>query len=324
MRYLVTGGAGFIGSHLVEALIEDGHHVVSVDNFSSGLKSNLPVHKNLKSLAMDITHDFPSNIGPFHGIFHLAADARIQPTIKDPRDAINNNIIGTAKILELARKKGISKIVYSASSSTYGLANKSPLKETMTPNCLTPYAVSKLTGELLCSTWGNCYGLRTVSLKYFNVYGERTPTHIGAYSPVIGLFFKQALNGEPITVVGDGQQRRDFTHVHDVVRANILAMNEMDRSPKICGETINIGTGDNYTINRLATKIASICSQFVPFPAITHVEARPSESRETLADISKAKDLLNWEPTITLDAGLKSLVYYYLDPLIFIQTKAEA
>lgn len=316
MRFIVTGGAGFVGSHLVQALLDDGHRVIVLDNFSAGSMENLPKHPKLKVVDFDIRfwRNFENHIDLFNrveGIYHLAANARIQPSITDPVSTMDNNVTGTQNILQAMRLFVVKNLVYSASSSSYGLKNQSPLVETMEPECLNPYAVSKYIGELLCSTWGRIYNLRTCSLKYFNVYGPRSPIHIGAYSPVIGLFFQQALNGEPLTVIGDGEQKRDFTYVSDVVRANMLAMKNLRGSGKANGLTINIGTGANYTINEVAEKIRDILSE-VSDVKIQHVGARKGESRETLADISRAWKLLAWKPRVDLDEALEELKPYYM------------
>ena len=321
MRYIVTGGAGFIGSHLVEMLSKEGHDVLVIDNFSSGKLENIPndvpricweLDELSDSYFTDIGILENAGNGKFDGVFHLAADARIQPTIKDPRHAVLANIVATMNILEIMRYAKIPNIVYSASSSTYGLKNKSPLREDMHPDCLNPYAVTKYAGEQLCQTWGKCYGIGNVSLKYFNVYGERSPVQLGKYSPVIGLFFKQALrDNKNLTVVGDGNQKRDFTYVSDVARANILAMQNLEGSGKANGHTINIGTGTNHTINDIAKKVCDLVKPIRPKIKVSHVSPRPAEARETLADNSKAKQLLGWEPTVGLDEALQKLLPYY-------------
>jgi nucleoside-diphosphate-sugar epimerase len=326
-KYIVTGGAGFIGSHLVEALLAQHAAVIVLDNFSAGLRENLPKDPKTGTLAVydvDIT-DWSAlkkliDSGVFKGaagVFHVAAQARIQPSIHHPRETFDANALGTLNVLEMMRATRIDCIVYSASSSSYGLINKSPLKEDMPSHCLNPYAVTKLIGEELCKAWGNIYGIPNICLKYFNVYGPRSPIHLEAYSPVIGLFFKQALqDNEPLSVVGDGEQKRDFTHVDDVVRANIWAMTDLvsEGFDSVAeGQTINIGTGSNYTIKELAQKVQGILKDVRPNLQIQHIPARPGEARETLADISDAKTFLGWKPEISLDDALKSLKPYYLE-----------
>ncbi len=320
-KFIVTGGAGFIGSHLVYTLLREGAEVIVIDDFSAGLSSNLK-RAIFKLHTIDISNwsmlKRACDDGRFEdvdGVFHLAAEARIQPSIADPRRTFEVNAQGTFNVLEMMRICNISNIVYSASSSTYGLANKPPLKETMRSNCLNPYAATKLIGEELCKSYGNCYDLNTVCLKYFNVYGERSPIHLKAYSPVIGLFFRQALESHgPLTVVGDGQQKRDFTHVSDVVNANLFAMDKLLRDgkkAKAWGKTLNIGTGDNHTILQIAEKVRDALKKERPDLKIEHIAARPGEARETLADNSKAKELLDWEPAVSLDKGIELLKPHY-------------
>lgn len=318
-KYLVTGGAGFIGSHLVERLLNEGHQVVVLDNFSSGFHANLPKHDNLNVVKVDIANWFSiiDNLSHFKdadGVFHLAAFARIQPSIANPRLCMLSNVTGTQNVLEMMRLLDIDKIVYSASSSSYGLKNKPPLTENMESDCLNPYAVSKLTGEHYCKTWGKLYGIKNVALKYFNVYGPRSPIGIGAYSPVIGLFFRQVLKDETaLTVVGDGKQTRDFTYVGDVVDANVKAMQNLEGEASADGLTINIGTGKAYTIKEIAQRVKKVLSSIKSNIKIQHIDPRPGEAQDTLADISLAKSVLGWEPQVTLDQALEHLKIYYVD-----------
>jgi UDP-glucose 4-epimerase len=327
-KFIVTGGAGFIGSHLVEDLLLAQHEVVVLDDLSTGMLTNLPKHPLLKFVMVDITNTRKLEaqmrkkvLEGASGVFHLAAKARIQPSIYDPRKTFEANAIGTFNILEMMRILKIPNMVYSASSSSYGLANRPPLRENMPANCLNPYSVTKLIGEELCKTYGNCFCIHNVCLKYFNVYGPRSPLHLGSYSPVIGLFFKQALqDNDDLTVVGDGQQKRDFTHVNDVVRANILAMNKMlDNNAamnffQFChGRTFNIGSGANFTIKEVAQKVKILLKDIRPELAIKHIDVRPGEARETLADISSVKRRLGWEPKTSLDEALRQLKPYYME-----------
>jgi UDP-glucose 4-epimerase len=317
MKYIVTGAAGFIGSHLCERLVALGHQVVGIDNLSAG-----NIH-NLKDIPQDdftlwqgdITSEISMDLlsSTFEicdGIFHLAADARIQPSIENPAGCLQNNIQGTTNILDQLRKsKGVKNIVYSASSSYYGVKNKSPLKEDMPHDCLNAYAISKYVGELLCKMYGNLYNVKNISLKYFNVYGPRSPLTLGVYNPVIGLFFEQALLGKPITVVGDGKQTRDFTYVHDVVLANITAMNSLHERPEETnGYTFNIGTGENIEIIKLAERIKKVLDSNVE---IKHIPARPGEARLTCADNSLAREKLKWKPTKFLEQTLPILANHY-------------
>lgn len=325
MDVLVTGGAGFIGSHLVDALVKDGHEVKVIDNLSTGKKSQ--VNKAAKFIRADIC-DLKKIKPHFRGaelVFHLAARARIQPSIKNPVPTFESNVAGTLNVLLAARDAKVKRMVYSASSSSYGDQETLPLHEEMTSRFKNPYALSKYVGEELCRLFSNLYGLETVSLRYFNVYGPRQLT-TGAYATVVGIFLKQARQGQPLTIVGDGNTQRDFTNVADVVRANLLA----SKSPKVGrGEVINIGTGHNYSINEVAAMvlkkthpaqaIATLAS--VPVKAdinatllsavkskrAIYISPRLGETRKTLANITKARDLLGWKPTVSLEEGLTLL-----------------
>lgn len=289
-KYIVTGGAGFIGGHLVDRLINDGHNVVVVDNFSSGQKSN--INKKAHICIADISSSVYSEkikeqmVGS-DGVFHLAAMARVQPSIDNPLGFNKANVDGTLNILMYAKEVGVKRVVYSASSSAYGNAKIFPTSEDHPTDPLSPYGLQKLIGEQYCAVFNHCYGLETVSLRYFNIYGERQSTS-GAYSLVMGIFANQRLNNKPLTIVGDGEQRRDFTYVGDVVEANVLAMNS-DMVGK--GEIINIGNGDNRSVNQIADLIGG---------DKIFLDSR-LEPNQTLADNSKAKKLLGWEPTMTVE-----------------------
>ena len=286
MRLLVTGGAGFIGSNLVDELAKLNHQVFVIDNLSFGRKEYL--NPKAKFYKKDI-RDYKSITPLFKRIdcvFHLAALARIQPSIKNPKESFENNVLGTFNVLLAAREHKVKKFVYSASSSAYGDQKSTPLKEDMRPDLKNPYALFKYNGEELCELFYKLYGLPTVCLRYFNVYGERQAIE-GAYATVIGIFLNQKKFGQALTIVGDGEQRRDFTYVKDVAKANILAM----KSKKAVGQLINIGSGKNYSMNQVAA-IISKNSKFIPY--------RLGESRVTLADTSKAKNILGWKSTTNL------------------------
>ena len=290
MKYIVTGGAGFIGSNLVDQLVEDGHEVVVIDNIASGNLEN--INKDARFVCFDLSKkNWPALINSvFRGadtIFHLAALARVQPSIDYPREFHEANVNGTLNLLIGAHDAGVRRIVYSASSSAYGETTILPTPETTPTNPLSPYGVQKLMGEQYCSVFSKVYEMETVSLRYFNVFGERMNLE-GGYCLVMGIFAQQMLAGVPMTIRGDGEQRRDFTYVKDVVRANILA----GTSEKVGnGEVINIGNGDNRSVNQ----IASLFGGEVEF-----VDAM-LEPQNTLADNSKAKELLGWEPTMTVE-----------------------
>ncbi len=296
MKYIVTGGAGFIGSHVVDQLVARGDEVHIVDNFLSGKRERV----NPKATVHEIDiRDF-EKLGPVFkgavGIFHLAAQPRMQYSIKEPRLTNDINITGTLNVLLAARDAGVKRVVYSASSSAYGTKHPMPLREDMEALPVIPYAIQKRVGEQYCEMVSRFYGLETVAIRYFNVYGPRQTTAVdGPYATVIGIFLEQAKNGQPMTVVPDGTQRRDFTHVYDVARANLLAM----ESPKVGkGEIINIGTATNYSVLQVADMIGGKWK---------FTDPRQGETKETLADNSKAKELLDWEPKVGFEEGMAEL-----------------
>lgn len=295
-KYIVTGGAGFIGSNLVDRLLSEGHSVVVIDNESSDAHDYFYWNDAAENHKLDIC-DYDSIRPLFDGVdyvFHLAAEARIQPTIINPLKAVNTNVLGTATILQCAREAGVKRVMYSSTSSAYGF-NPIPNIETQPNDCLNPYSVSKVAGEELCTMYYNLFGLETIIFRYFNVYGDRQPLK-GQYAPVIGIFQRQAAAQEPLTIVGDGEQRRDFTNVIDVVTANILA-SEASIDPSLIGTIFNVGTGTNNSINEIASAMGH--------PSI-NIPPRPGESRETLADNSKIKSAFGWEPTISLEEYLQA------------------
>ena len=283
-KVIVTGGAGFIGSHLVDRLIADNNEVTVIDNQSSD--SNGKYYWNVK--ANNTTFDICnySSMRPlFDGVdyvFHLAAEARIQPTLENPILAAQSNTVGTCTVLQCAKEAGVKRVMYSSTSSAYGLKNKTPLQEDMPNDCLNPYSVTKTSGEELCKMYTNLFGLETVIFRYFNVYGDRQPLK-GQYAPVVGIFLRQRDNNEPLTIVGDGEQRRDFTHVDDIVEANIRAATYNN----VVGETINVGSGTNHSVKEIAEKISS---------EYKHLESRKGEARVTLADTKKINLLLKFIP----------------------------
>jgi len=298
MRSLVTGGAGFIGSHLVDKLLEMGHQVTVVDNESSicnqkfywndkawNVKADISDAQVMEQVFSCVNEGMPK----IDWVFHLAAYSRIQIALKNPVGCVRTNVLGTTTLLQNAREHGVKAFVNSSTSSSYGLKNEPPLREDMTPDCLNPYSVSKVAAENMCNMYSDLFDLNIVNLRYFNVYGDRQPL-LGQYAPVVGLFLEQWKKGEAFTIVGDGEQRRDFTHVDDVVKANIAAA---ERASDITGETINVGTGTNHSINQIADMICnSYTKNFIP--------PRPAEARVTLADISKAKKLLGYMPSIEI------------------------
>jgi len=293
-KYLVVGGAGFIGSNLVNKLIELEHQIIVLDNLSTGKKQNLnPKAKFVKADIRELKQINPyfKNID---GVFLLAALPRVQYSIDYPIKTNRNNIEGVLNVLIASQKNKVKRVVYSSSSSIYGDNDNLPLKENFNPNPLSPYGLQKYVGEEYCKLFSYIHDLETVSLRYFNVYGPNADDQ-GAYALVISKFMKQSKQNRPLTITGDGNQTRDFTHVYDVAKANILAMN----SKKIGkGEAINIGGGSNYSVNELAKIIGG---------KIEHIAPR-IEPHDTLADISLAKKLLGWQPTIKLEQGIKKLI----------------
>jgi UDP-glucose 4-epimerase len=286
MKCLITGGAGFIGSHIVDALIEKGHEVVVIDNESSEVHEHFYFNDKATYHKLDIA-DYQATRSVYDGVdyvFHCAAESRIQPAILNPLLAIRTNTLGTGTVLQCSREAGVKKIMYSSTSSGYGLVNEPPLEETMPDDCLNPYSVSKVSGEKLCKMYNDLFGVKTVIFRYFNVYGNREPLK-GPYAPVVGLFLRQHRAGQPLTIVPDGTQRRDFTHVEDVVQANLLAM-EVDHEHY--GEVFNVGTGTNHSVLELAAMISD---------NTVEVEPRIGEAYITLANNQKIRDILGWAPT---------------------------
>ena len=295
MKYVVVGGAGFIGSNIVDKLVEQNHEVVIIDNLSTGKMENINPKATLCKVNIDDTdtETIECLVNCMKGtdtVFLLAAKARVQPSIENPVEYETNNTIGTLNVLKCASDAGVRRVVYSASSSAYGNTEKLPSKETDPINPLSPYGAQKYYGEVMCKMFSEVYGLETVSLRYFNIYGERQNVG-GAYAMVIGIFADQRLRGEIMTINGDGNQRRDFTYVGDVVNANILA----SQSEKVGnGEVINIGNGDNRSINEIADMIGD--NKVNVDPVI--------EPPETLADNSKAEELLGWKPKGNIDTWI--------------------
>lgn len=295
---LVTGGAGFIGSHLVERLLQEGHKVTVLDNFSTGRCENLASLGRGSDLSVheaDIA-EYESISHFFHGVdwvFHLAALADIVPSIQRPLEYHRANVDGTAAVLEASRLAGVKRFIYAASSSCYGIPDAYPTPETAPIRPQYPYAATKSLGELLVFHWGQVYKLPVVSLRLFNVYGPRSRTS-GTYGAVFGIFLAQKLAGQPYTVVGDGTQTRDFTFVIDVVDAFVKAAESDSR-----GEAFNVGSGYTYSVNRLVELLGG--------RAIS-IPKRPGEPDCTLADTAKIRHMLGWRPRVSLEEGIKILL----------------
>ncbi|MBF8280401.1 MAG: Epimerase protein [Candidatus Magasanikbacteria bacterium] len=296
MLYVVTGGAGFIGTNIAHTLLAQGHTVRVVDNFSTGKRERL--HPQAELFEIDV-RDYNALMKAFSGadgVFHTAALARMPLSVEKPIETNDVNVGGTVTVLKAAVDAGVKRVVYSASSSAYGLQDQLPYVETMTPRPMSPYGLQKLVNEEYCRLFHELYGLETVSLRYFNVYGGKWQSADGAYPLVIALFLKQKKEGAPLTICGDGEYFRDYTHVTDVVDANLRAMT----TPGIGhGEMFNIGAGHNHSVNELAVMLGGP-TVFIP--------PRPGDPRTTLANNTKAREILGWEPKVTLEEGVRDLL----------------
>ena len=297
-RILVTGGAGFIGSHLVDLLLKEGHSVTVIDNFATGRPENIAHHKGNKNFELvqaDVA-DLQAIRPAFRDVdwvFHLAALADIVASIEQPLDYHHSNVDGTATVLEAARRNGVNRFVYTASSSCYGIANVFPTSETAPVRPMYPYALSKYVGEQYVLHWNLVYNLPCVSLRLFNVYGPRSRTS-GAYGAVFGVFLAQKLAGKPFTVVGDGEQTRDFTFVTDVVDAFVCAAES-----EIEGEVFNVGSGNTYSINDLVRLLGG---------DVGYVPKRPGEPECTFADTGKISRVLGWRPKVSFEEGVQTML----------------
>ncbi|MBC8443016.1 MAG: NAD-dependent epimerase/dehydratase family protein [Proteobacteria bacterium] len=298
MKHLVTGGAGFIGSTLVDKLIKLGHEVVCVDNESAESSDVFYWNDKAENHKIDIL-DKESLASVYQNIdcvFHLAAETRIVPAIKNPQKTFDVNVMGSINLLELVRKNNTSRIVISSSSAVYGL-NQSPNIESDKTDCLNPYASSKLCVEEISKMYHTLYDTNVINLRYFNVYGERMPSR-GQYAPVIGIFFRQKENQESLTVVGDGKQSRDFVHVGDVANANIAA--SMTENKYAFGDYFNVGTSECYDILTIAKMINGENYSFIP--------ERKGEARSSVANINKIRETLEWLPSANLENWIKELI----------------
>jgi UDP-glucose 4-epimerase len=288
MKALVTGGAGFIGSNLVDKLIEKNYEVIVIDNEYSDAHDQFYWNNKAQNYKYDI-RDYKNTRPLYDGVdyvFHIAAESRIQPSIQNPINAISINSVGTCTVLQCSREANVKKVMYSSTSAAYGM-NESPNVETQSDDCLNPYSVSKVNGEKLCKMYTDLFGLKTLIFRYFNVYGERQPIR-GQYAPVIGIFLRQHASGEPLTIIGDGNQRRDFIYVGDVVNANILA-SIVDIDENLYGTVFNVGSGKNYSVNEIAKIISN---------DILNVPPRIGESKISLSNSEKLIKVLGWKPTV--------------------------
>lgn len=318
MKTLVTGGCGFIGSHLVDRLLSDGHSVTVLDNFSTGRPQNLAHHKTEKRLQIhqaDIAE--ADKIEPFFEgidwVFHIAALADIVPSIQNPSAYHRSNVDGTLAVLESARKHEVKRLMYAASSSCYGIPDHYPTPETAAIRPQYPYALTKNIGEQMVMHWNQVYKLPTIALRFFNVYGPRSRTS-GTYGAVFGVFLAQKLKNKPFTVVGDGTQTRDFTFVTDIVDACVTAIQS-----KVEGEIFNAGSGKPVSVNRLVELLGG---------EVIHIPKRPGEPDSTHADIAKIQKILGWKPRVSFEEGvailLKNIDYWKEAPVWTKDSIAEA
>lgn len=319
MRCLVTGGAGFIGSHLVDQLLEKGCEVIAVDNLCNGRVLNLKyanTFKNFSFYEKDIRN--LSEIAPLFEqvdwVFHLAALADIVPSIEKPDDYYSTNVTGTFNVLQASKQANVKRFIYAASSSCYGLASQFPTPETAPISPEYPYALTKYLGEQLVLHWEKVYHLPALSMRFFNVYGPRSRTS-GTYGAVFGVFLSQKIHQAPFTVVGDGTQTRDFTYVSDVAKALISGAESTES-----GEIFNIGSGNHYSINQLVELLGN--------NEVVYIPKRPGEPDCTFADISKIKCMLQWNPQVTFEEGVSKMLeqidYWKEAPLWTPQTINEA
>lgn len=294
---LVTGGGGFIGSHLVDALLASGRKVRVLDNFSTGRPENLEHHAenpNLEVFKIDVAgNDLKPLFEKVEEVFHLAALADIVPSIERPLDYHRSNVEGTVRVLEAARNAGVKRFAYAASSSCYGIPDEYPTPETAPIRPMYPYALTKYVGEQYVMHWNRVYGLPSVSLRLFNVYGPRSRTS-GTYGAVFGVFLKQKLEGKPFTVVGDGEQTRDFVYVTDVARA-FMAAGESG----LTGEIMNVGSGGTYSINRLVELLGG---------EVVHIPKRPGEPDRTFANTNKINEKLGWKAEVSFEDGVGAML----------------
>jgi len=304
--FLVTGGAGFIGSHIVQELLRRKHRVRVLDNFSTGTRKNLSGFLDKIDLLEGDIRDIAAVRKAVDGIdyvLHQAALASVERSIDDPLETNEVNVQGTLQLLEAARRASVRRFVLASSSSVYGLSQRLPKRETMKPNPLSPYAITKLAAEKYCQVFFDLYGLKTTCLRYFNVFGPRQDPN-SHYAAVIPKFILAMMNHRSPTIFGDGEQSRDFTYVSNAVQANILACTAR-AAP---GQVINIACGRRYTVNTLFANLRNLID--VPLSA-GHTHSRPGDIRHSLADISKARGLMGYQPKIDFEEGLRKTVAWF-------------
>jgi len=304
--YLVTGAAGFIGSHIAETLVKQGERVKVLDNFVTGKRENLaPFLDRIELIEGDLRNpaDVSKAVEGVEIVFHEGALPSVPKSVEDPVGSNENNITGTLNLLMAARDAGVRRVVYAASSSAYGDSPTLPKEETMTPAPLSPYATQKYVGELYCRNFYDLFGLETVALRYFNVFGPRQDP-MSQYAAVIPKFITALAEGKPPTIYGDGEQSRDFTYIENVVRANLLAA----RAEGAAGEMMNFACGERYTLNEILEKLQEIMKTDIK-PIFA--DPRPGDVKHSLADTRKSRELLGYTPHVSLEEGLKRTVAFF-------------
>ncbi|GIV02583.1 MAG: NDP-sugar dehydratase or epimerase [Fimbriimonadales bacterium] len=299
-RALVTGGAGFIGSHLAEVLLEREVEVTVLDNLSTGQRSNVPESARFIEASILDESSVEEALRDCEAVFHLAAQVSVPESMERPVQSITTNATGTLLLLERARRAGVKRFIYSSSSAVYGESPASPKREDLAPEPISPYGVGKLAGEEYVSAYARCYGMQTASLRYFNVFGPRQ-RHDSPYAAVIPIFLSQMREGKPLTVYGDGEQTRDFTFVADIVQANLKAM----ESERLDGEVFNIACGRSISLNELIRTLAAVFGQE---PEVRYLPPRPGDIKHSSADIRKAQERLGYSPQFTLEEGLRRTI----------------
>ena len=314
MKSIVTGGAGFVGSHLVNKLLDMNHKIIVLDNFSTGRRENLShIKKKIKLINCDISKkgNWTRNFKNADWVFHFAGLADIIPSIQNPEEYFKSNVNGTLNVLQACRKSKLKKFIYAASSSCYGIPKKYPTPETSEIKPQYPYALTKLLGEKLVMHWQKVYKLKAISLRFFNLYGTRSRTD-GTYGAMFGVFLAQKLAGLPFTIVGNGNQKRDFTYISDAIDVIIKAAKS-----NLSGEIFNVGSGKTVSVNHVVKLLGG---------KKTYIPKRPGEPICTFADIKKINKYLNWSPKVDIEKGIKILkenINYWKDAPVWTKDKID-